>query len=66
MRSYGDDGQDGAGGSVEQDLIADGRGWVGGSSDSFYQHKWLGRIDGLEERVGAIKRPGCILLVSGI
>jgi hypothetical protein len=49
MRSYDDDGQDGAGGSVEQDLIADGRGWVGGSSGSFYQDKWVGRVDGLEK-----------------
>jgi hypothetical protein len=66
MRSYGDDGQDGAGGSVEQDLIADGLGREGGSSGSFYQDKWLRRVDGLEKRVGAIERSGCILLVSGI
>ena len=55
MRSYGDGEQDGAVGSVEQDLIADGLGRVGGSSGSFYQHIWLGWVDG-REVVGARSR----------
>jgi hypothetical protein len=61
-----DDGWPGGGGDVaEEDRMVDGLGLGGGSSRSFYQHKWAGWVDGAEvpgRHVGAIASARCILL----